>query len=90
MLGAMGRPRWTRAELVSASFEVLDAARWELYATRLWADGRESGSPADTEAVLSGPENPTKSQLAQQRARAMEELARLRRSLLPADDEDEA
>jgi hypothetical protein len=92
MAGAMGRPRWSRSELAAASPEVVAAARWELFATRLWVMGRSSGSAAEQEAVIAQPDEPNKNQLAQARRAATNELGRLRRLLLPPDEpaEDEA
>jgi hypothetical protein len=79
MLGAMGRPRWTQPELASAAPEVVAAARWELFAYRLW--------PAETAAILASPDDPTPSQVKHMKLQSRMELARLRALLLPADEE---
>ena len=79
MLGAMGRPRWTQAELAAASPEVVAAARWELFAHRIW--------PAETAAVLAGPDDPKPDEIKRMRFQSRQELRRLRTLLLPADEE---
>jgi hypothetical protein len=79
MLGAMGRPRWTQAELATASTEVVAAARWELFAHRMW--------PAETAAYLAQPDDPTPDQVKRLKFQGRTELRRLRALLLPADEE---
>lgn len=79
MLGAMGRPRWSRTELAAAAPDVVAAARWELFAFRLW--------PAETAALLASPDDQTPDQVKRMKFQSRQELKRLRVLLLPRDEE---
>lgn len=81
MAGVGGQARWTQAELREAPSQVLDAARWALYAERLWPG-------ADLEAQLAAPEKPTEHWQRQQRVKARSRLFELRQLLLPPDEEE--
>lgn len=83
MLGGMGRPRWSRAELAAATSEVVEAARWELFVHRLW--------PAKLAAELAGPDRPlTEGEIGTERRKARGELRALRARIFPADEIEEA
>lgn len=79
MLGAMGRPRWSQPELAAVPLDVLEAARWQLYADRIW--------PAETAAALAGPDDPKPDQVKRMRFQTRQELSRIRALLLPPDGE---
>ena len=82
MLGAMGRPRWTAGEIAAAPPEVIAAARWELYAHRLW--------PAAAADSLAGPDKPLKpDDQVRQRVAARRALNTLRRALTLVDEPDD-
>lgn len=82
MTGAMGRPRWSHPDLAGASTEVVAAARWELYVHRIW--------PAAYAADLAGPDEPPKAAtLRARRRQGRLELAALRKSLFPPDEESD-
>lgn len=80
MLGAMGRPRWSAAELAAATPEVLAAARWELFASRIW--------PAGLEAELARPDDPKaeKQWVKNERSLARVRVRQLRVDLFPRDE----
>lgn len=80
MIGIGGRTRWTPTEIRSATPAVLDAARWELYASALWPG-------ADVVADLEAPDRPlTDTQVKQQKTRGRLTIQRIRRQLLPPDE----
>lgn len=79
MIGVGGRPRWAPGELRSIRPDVREAARWELYAERLWPGG-------DAEASLNAPEKPTEAWIREQRRKGRTQIRAIRSQLLPPDE----
>ena len=81
MLGVGGHPRWTREELAAAPVEVVEAARWTLYAETLWPEEDE----------LSRLEEPPKgwstAQIEQAKRQGRTKVQLLREILFPPDVE---
>lgn len=80
MIGYGGRTRWMPAELRDTSPAVVEAARWELYADRIW--------PApDVVVEIEADDRPkTETQLRQARVNQRKALRALRTLLLPPDE----
>lgn len=80
MIGYGGRTRWTQAELRSAPPAVVDAARWELYASELWPG-------TEVVASLDAPlDPPPKTTIMRERVAMRAIIERIRRMLLPPDE----
>lgn len=80
MIGYGGRTRWTQPEIRSTPPVVLEAARWELYADRLWPGD-------DIVASIEAPSKPpTEQELYRQKVAARARLNQLKRQLLPPDE----
>lgn len=80
MIGIGGRTRWTQAELRSAPPAVLDAARWEVFASYLWPSEQ-------IVAEIEAPDRPlSDTQMQQRKVQARLNLQRIRRALLPPDE----
>lgn len=78
-MAGVGGHRWTPDEVRTARPDVLDGARWLLYAERLWPG-------AGLEAELDAPENPTENYVRAQKRKARRAIAELRKVLLPPDE----
>jgi hypothetical protein len=79
MIGVSGRPRWSAAELRDVRPDVLEAARWELFAERIWPG-------SEVEASLNAPDKPTEAYLRRERLAGRTALRAIRARLLPADE----
>jgi len=81
MVGIGGVARWTAEELRVTRPEVLAAARWHLYAERIWPG-------AEVEAELFAPEKPSEAYFKVERRKGRTAIHAIRKALLPPDEAD--